>query len=540
MIRSVAMLCGLLVVVTTHSATARVRANEVMANEPGPATTLEWFELFNDSPTGSVNLAFYTVTVNGTSVSFTGAPSIPPAEFLIVCKDSLGFEQFFGNASGIWGDTISERGLLYESPTRFSLANTAGVLKVVDNLVIPPAVDSLYWTEPGLDGFSWERTGFGSSLARQSLSESGATPGYLNSWTPFGRDLAIEGVTVEPDESGTLAFINVANRGVEFVDSAQITIFRINSADPDDRSDVVTTANVPPLDTGFTTIIPVTISLTGLYDSLGAAVEPDDRAANDEIKFVAVGTAYPPLVLSEFLANPEGIQSAEWVELKNIYALPVDLIDWRLGDITSIQDITATSFVVLPDEYVVLTESESAFRSAYPEFTGDVVEPVAWPTLNNDGDTLRLVDQFGIVADEFGYTSTFAENITWARGEGENFNRWGRSANPGGTPGDSNEVRFAPSQSGLTVHVEPRIISTQREEIAGLEVRGPSTVYTIVLFDRHGRRVRTFEDGAIDLRDRYEWDGSDDGGRRLPIGIYILYVEAQGIESLKETIVIAR
>jgi hypothetical protein len=35
-------------------------------------------------------------------------------------------------------------------------------------------------------------------------------------------------------------------------------------------------------------------------------------------------------------------------------------------------------------------------------------------------------------------------------------------------------------------------------------------------------------------------DGRSDGGNRLPIGIYILFFEAVGVESLKEPIVIAR
>ena len=62
---------------------------------------------------------------------------------------------------------------------------------------------------------------------------------------------------------------------------------------------------------------------------------------------------------------------------------------------------------------------------------------------------------------------------------------------------------------------------------------------TMRIYDRQGRAVRTLIDCETLLRTSYTWDGRSDGGRRLPIGIYILYLEAAGSKSVKKPIVIA-
>ena len=121
---------------------------------------------------------------------------------------------------------------------------------------------------------------------------------------------------------------------------------------------------------------------------------------------------------------------------------------------------------------------------------------------------------------------------------------WGRSTEPGGTPGEMNLVRFLQDASALSITVTPRIIRPDGDGIdneALIVVTAPAAPsYTIRLYDRRGRSVRTFEDRSPDLASEYRWDGRSDGGRRLPLGIYILYVEATGVESRKQTIVIGR
>jgi flagellar hook assembly protein FlgD len=52
--------------------------------------------------------------------------------------------------------------------------------------------------------------------------------------------------------------------------------------------------------------------------------------------------------------------------------------------------------------------------------------------------------------------------------------------------------------------------------------------------------VKTFLDGQSSLQAEFAWDGKSDDGKQQPIGIYIVYFEAVGVESTKTTVVIAR
>jgi hypothetical protein len=164
--------------------------------------------------------------------------------------------------------------------------------------------------------------------------------------------------------------------------------------------------------------------------------------------------------------------------------------------------------------------------------------------LNDGGDTVLLIDQFGLEADRFGYSSLFDGDYTWCRVEGgEHSGQWGRSEEPGGSPGNVNSVVLSDGSLTLTVSVEPELFSPDGDGIEDsvvIIIDGPDVQdYELKIFDRQGRVVRQFDQGGY-RRDQYVWYGLSDSGRRLPIGIYILYCEIDGAGSIKKPIVIAR
>lgn len=532
-----------LLVLLTGSVRAAIRANEIMVNEPGSQTNLEWFELHNDAPTVSAQLGFYEITINGTAVAMPPAETIPGNGYLVVCKNRIAFLQEYGDAYAEGANPPPATVRLIELPGAFTVANSAGVLKV--RLVAGSAVDSLVWSSSGNDNVSWERTTYNAAAGRQSRDFSGATPGFVNSLTPVPLDLAVDTVAVEKYPGGSLVRVVVVNRGAQTIDTGRIALFNFNPADTSDISDTLATAFVPDLDTGFATVLDIELPIMGLYDTIGVIAEIDDRIRNNRKVFTVVGEQFPPFILSEFLANPSGNYTAEWVELKTKLTGGYDLQGWQLGDNLSLYTITDNAYPLMPESYVAITQSVLDFTGDYPQFTGDLIGPSQWAGLNNDGDVVRLVDPFGIEADRFVYNSVFNNSIPWARSEDPSRpDDWGRAIYPGGTPGDSNEVRFTGSTSGLQLTIEPRIISPDADGVndeAVISVNGPDDAsYTIEVYDRDGRRVKRFEDGAQFLKASYRWNGTADGGRRLPIGIYIVYVEADGLESLKETVVISR
>ncbi len=526
------------------SASAAVVVNEVMANEPGGNTTLEWIEFYNDG-TVSADLSFYWLQIGTTQVVLSG--TMPGNSYLIVCRKLFssggtpGFEEYWGNNSGVWGDSPLEQ---YPQPTvaSFSLTNTAGSVQLYRAGLL---TSELSWTEAGRDGYSWERRLPQLSEVGQSVDPSGSTPGRLNSLTPLPNDLSLDSVGIVADNSETALTLFIKNVGLTTQTGRTLSVYHFNPVDTLNQDSLIFRDSLPTSDTGFTTVIHHTISLTGIYAHLGAALDADDRVDNNERSFMAPGAEYPPVILSEIMAAPTDGLTSEWVELMSRYAGDISLEGWQLNVGQSRMTITNAPVTIGVGRFAVVVEDSTAFRAYYPQFSGQLIQPASWPTLHNTGDTIRLIDAYGIQADSFIYSSTYDSNYTWGRSEdAEHRNDWGKSTAIGGTPGAPNDVVLRPTSSNLMITIQPQIFSPDGDGVddaTSIDITAPAAKsYTMKIYDRTGRVVRTFVDDNPFIRGQYEWDGRSDGGERLPIGIYILYFEANGVQSIKKTIVIAR
>ncbi len=520
--------------------------NEVLANEPGGATTLEWVELYNDSP-GTARLSFYWFRIYSNrpdgidSVDINLAGEVGPNSFLVYCRNLDRFEEHWGDSSGVWGDDPSEDFLVSQLP--LALVNGGGkVLLFYSGLPL----SELAWDDAGRDGFSWERPLPQSDEIGQCEDPTGSTPGRLNSLTPEPVDLALAHIEPAPIEGETRIAFEVANRGLTTIDNAILGLYYLDENAPDSIGDWIAFEQVGNVDSGFSVILIGQYAIPGTYPRLIAnlPVLADDRPYNNRLAFTAPGTEFPPVILSEFMATPPSGEN-EWVEFKNVSDTTIDLDGWRLGDSIALATIDTPGFMIGPDQYVVLVNDAAAFAMAYPDFVGDIHEMSPWRELNNGSDSVRLTDPFGFPASRFYYTEHFDDH-TWSRAEpGEFEGRWGRSEFAGGSPGEPNRVRFAPSGTEtLQLSVTPRIIAPDGngvDDSALIVIRSSdANSYILKIYDRDGRLVRTLEDGAGDLAEYYVWYGRNDSRERQPIGIYILYFEAVGLESKKTTIVVAR
>ena len=85
--------------------------SEVLANEPGSLTKLEWVELHN-ADSLSHNLEGWSFVCKEDTTLFAANTVIPAKGCLIIARqlvsdplDSVSFEGHWGDASGVWGDT---------------------------------------------------------------------------------------------------------------------------------------------------------------------------------------------------------------------------------------------------------------------------------------------------------------------------------------------------------------------------------------------------------------------------------------------------
>ena len=549
MVRMINRSAGLLVFVALLYCSSVVHAelivNEIMVNEPGGSTNYEWIELFVDS-TGSVFLDDYELLVDNKPVSVPEGLELEPQSYLIICKKlvstdgSAAFENRWGDSSGVWGDTPDEAAMILPTVASFSLVNTGGSVTVYRQGAI---VSTMFWTEAGTDGYSWERVTPSSSIVTQSVDFDGSTPGVVNSMTPVGVDLGLEAVDAAIDSGWTQLRFTVVNRGLETFSETVLSLYyddtwHETSGQPIDQLEV------PLLEPGESHEVGDDYLFDSMYVHLMAVLPDDDRLRNNIRTFVAPAAEFPAFHLTEFSPRPGGASDAEWVEILNRTDRSFDLTGWQVGDYKRTYSITDTSLSVAPGQRVVLVRSGPLFRDSYPDFAGVMIEPAGWSLLNDGGDTVLLVDHFELEADRFGYSSLFDGDHTWCRVEGgEQEGLWGRSEEPGGSPGEANRVVMSDDFGDLKVSVEPELFSPDGdgvEDSVVIYIDGPDgRDYQLKILDRQGRVVRRFDQDGY-RRDQYVWYGLSDAGSRLPIGIYILYCEIDGAGSIKKPIVIAR
>jgi len=255
---------------------------------------------------------------------------------------------------------------------------------------------------------------------------------------------------------------------------------------------------------------------------------------------------YP--ILSEFLCNPTGELETEWIELYNPRPDPVLISNLKIGDALGLRDISDTVLYLDPGQYIILAADPDRFRSYYAGFSGTIIEPIGWQALNNYGEeVVRLADAGGKVIDSVCYEDGFPDNRSYERYvdyDGNSF--WGGSFAPeGSTPGKENTF-YAPRGSSIVIQVEPDPFSPDGdgfEDITYIDYDLPEAdCFDLCLYDVSGRKVKTLRDSAPTIPGRIEWDGTDDDGRKLPVGIYIIFARIEGakVGETKKTVVIAR
>lgn len=524
-------------------AQADIIINEVMSNELGANVSLEWIELYNNSDSAK-SLLFYSLDIDGVSLTLPGI-SLGPYQYYIACRrlyDSatvIGFESVWGDGSGLWGDTPQENYQVHRL-AELALRNDSGTI-ILKYASIAKSI--FHWTSAGQDGVSWERFAPTSLVISNSFDPRGGTPGRINSSTPRQDDLALLKISAYP-ESDNMTGLNylIANIGLQPVSGAALSIYYDNNEDSIVAdSDFVVIFNLPDMAPGDTIARIENLHLRGTYATLLARLPQDDRPANNLVLLTAPGEYFPPIILSEFLADPQSPLRAEWVEIKNRSDSTINIKGWLLGDSARQYQITALDYFLSVGEYLVLCDDSSAFKSFYTASEIPLLQMSGWASLNNNGDKIRLTDSFGFVADSFLYSLAYGDNYTWGRGgEVDITGRWGRSVSPGGTPGQGNEVYYQASASKIEIKVEPNPFSPREDgEMVITFAVPPGDNLSMRLYDTEGRVVKTLLDKMPALDGTVRWNGSSEAGRRLPVGIYILFVEVYGREQYKQTVVIA-
>ena len=206
------------------------------------------------------------------------------------------------------------------------------------------------------------------------------------------------------------------------------------------------------------------------------------------------------VVINEIMYAPTP-STNEWFELYNNTAAPFNLANWKWKDATATLRTIATQNVDLPaNGFAVVCQDSAAFRTAYPGFTGVLLQSTGWSALNNTGDNLVVFNASSVTADSITFTSSWGgssgsrslERIS-STGPTNLQTNWGTSiASAGATPNLRNSL--SPLSNDLTLNIisfsnNNPLIGTNLQINANVKNRGslPAAVYSVSFYDDYNK-----------------------------------------------------
>ncbi|OGV12493.1 MAG: hypothetical protein A2440_14665 [Stygiobacter sp. RIFOXYC2_FULL_38_25] len=295
---------------------------------------------------------------------------------------------------------------------------------------------------------------------------------------------------------------------------------------------------------------------TGSISTVGAS--PGIKNASANPKSYKTGS----LVFNEILYEPE-TGGAEFVELYNTSndSIQVGGMDLVIGAKERVK-LSQATFVVPPKEFFVLA-SDSTIYQKYPSLNKKTSRVSSSLSFSNEGTSLLVKDLFGTTLDSVVYSPSWhnrnfletknksLERLNPALNTNDKAN-WSTSVtSEGATPGKQNSIYTQNIAGDSKVNISPNPFSPDNDGFEDFAIINFNLPYKlsqvqIKVFDSQGRLVRTLLENRPSATNNFViFNGLDDEGRALRIGIYILLIEiaAEGnnnIETIKKPIVVAR
>ncbi len=541
-------------------AASDVVINEVLANEPGSTTKLEWVELFN-SDSVEINLEGWRFVSKSDTTQLEGH-LIPGKGYLLLVRqlvssppDMNSFEAFWGDGSGVWQDKEMENFPAVE--VNMSLTNKGGTVSLIDP---QNDVSSFTWNKDWGDGISWEKInpteGDSSENWTRCLYSKGSTPGLINSVNPTSNDLSLESedICVVPENPEEFEYFEikarVKNQGKKSSLPNQLSFFCDYDFDSQLQSDekLGQSQTLIPIDPDSYLDFSIGLSLARGNYRIYAQLDKDDRIYNNSAFIdVKVGKKIPDLIINEFMCSPDLLQP-EWVEIFNRSDSFISVKNWLLGDSLEQNLITSEQIDLLPGEYLIVTEDLTEFHLTYTEAGCQIIEQVEWRTLNNTGDKVMLRDSLKFIADYVSYTKDWGKGVSWERIDPESgssdSDNWWRSVDPdGATPCERNSLGEGYSEQ-IKLNIEPNPFSPDGdgfEDEVKFEYGIPlKSEVTLKIYDIKGRLVKTLMDKEPQVNGEVTWNGKNDKNRTVRAGIYPVFLEAkaEGRRLVKKTTVV--
>jgi hypothetical protein len=255
----------------------------------------------------------------------------------------------------------------------------------------------------------------------------------------------------------------------------------------------------------------------------------------------------PQIAINEVMFDPLGPETTdEFVEIYNRSDCDtVDLSGWRFGDDSGLDPIVDAGQGLLfsPRQYAVILDPDyfkhsSTYDSLIPNTA--LILTVGGSTLGNAGlsnsrsETLILLNDRGETVAHYSYSignkpGYSDEKINLSGTDAAD--NWADSRIPMGTPGRANSVCQAVMPANAEILVQPDPFSPDHdgfedELTVAFRLPWPDGNVSLRVFDLNGRMVKNLIPGLRCGREGVaSWNGCDDSGRGVSMGIYIILLE---------------
>lgn len=269
------------------------------------------------------------------------------------------------------------------------------------------------------------------------------------------------------------------------------------------------------------------------------------------------------LIINEIMFDA-GVDNAEFIEFYNNSESEINLGGWRFTDGSGSYYLSENSLKIPAKNYFVLS-NDSSFYNSYPNLMDNEFVQISNMSfsLSNSGESISVFNLYGEQIDSVNYSESW-HNPNLFSTTGKSLERmspfiisndpdnWSSSADSkGATPWERNSILVEDVSSSAKVTISPNPFSPDSDgfedfTLIKYNLSKPIAQIRVKVFDSRGRLVRTLINNSISgAQGSFIFDGFDENGKTLKIGIYILLIEAIDeysgtVEVIKEPVVIAK
>ena len=260
------------------------------------------------------------------------------------------------------------------------------------------------------------------------------------------------------------------------------------------------------------------------------------------------------MLINEVLFNPN-TGGSDYIELYNTSSSNIDLKNWSLlyynssGD-SAYKVITETTYIVQPNQFVVLTEDSGNIQFEYPKHGEGTFLVMDLPTYSNSAGNVIVLNQMELLNDEFAYSEDMhfelitdpkgvsLERVNYIKGANTSQN-WHSASSTSyyGTPGLENSQYVSGGDQNSEVTVNPKTFSPNLDgykDITSIsyQFNASEFVATVTVHNDQGQEVKMLMNNqSIDASGELTWDGTNSNNEVLPTGMYIVVFRIFNLEN---------